>query len=354
MKFFDEAKIFVRSGDGGNGCLSFRREKFIPRGGPDGGDGGKGGDVLITASSQSQTLQDYHFHQHFKAPKGTHGQGNDRHGRKGQDIRLIVPLGTLVREAETKQILADLTEEGQTLVVARGGRGGKGNKHFATATHRTPRFAQKGEPGTEAWLLLELKVLAHIGLVGLPNAGKSTLLSRLSAAKPKISDYPFTTLTPNLGILEDDQGQRLTIADIPGIIAGASTGAGLGLKFLKHIERTQVLLFLIDGSLTGEAPFFSYQTLIKEMESYNPNLLDKARLVVVNKMDLPGSKTRWSNIQKTFKKLGLEVIPISAKTGEGIPTLIDRLFSIHANWSSADTQGREDNQGIQGRVIDHG
>jgi GTP-binding protein len=354
LKFFDEAKIFVRSGDGGNGCLSFRREKFIPRGGPDGGDGGKGGDVLITASSQSQTLQDYHFHQHFKAPKGTHGQGNDRHGRKGRDIRLIVPLGTLVREAETKQILADLTEEGQTLVVAQGGRGGKGNKHFATATHRTPRFAQKGEPGTESWLLLELKVLAHIGLVGLPNAGKSTLLSRLSAAKPKISDYPFTTLTPNLGILEDDQGRRLTIADIPGIIAGASTGAGLGLKFLKHIERTQILLFLIDGSLPGEEPFSSYQTLIKEMEAYNPDLLDKARLVVLNKMDLPGSKTRWNNIQKTFKKFRLEVLPLSAKTGEGLPALIDCLFTIHANHIPAGTWGGKDNQGIQSRAFENG
>ncbi len=341
MKFFDEAKIFVRSGDGGNGCLSFRREKFIPRGGPDGGDGGKGGDVLITASSQSQTLQDYHFHQHFKAPKGAHGQGNDRHGRNGRDIRLIVPLGTLVREAETKQILADLTQEGQTLVVAQGGRGGKGNKHFATATHRTPRFAQKGEPGTEAWLLLELKVLAHIGLVGLPNAGKSTLLSQLSAAKPKISDYPFTTLTPNLGILEDDHGQRLTIADIPGIIAGASAGAGLGLKFLKHIERTQVLLFLIDGSLTGEEPFLSYQTLNKELEAYNPDLLSKSRLVVVNKMDLPGAKAHLANIQKAFKKLRLEVIPISAKTGEGIPALIERLFTIHANRTLAGTSKKE-------------
>jgi GTPase len=341
LKFFDEAKIFVRSGDGGNGALSFRREKFIPRGGPDGGDGGKGGDVLITASSQSQTLQDYHFHQHFKAPKGTNGKGNDKHGRKGQDIRLIVPLGTLVREAETKQILADLTQEGQTLVVAQGGRGGKGNKHFATATHRTPRFAQKGEPGTEVWLLLELKVLAHIGLVGLPNAGKSTLLSQLSAAKPKISDYPFTTLTPNLGILEDDQGQRLTIADIPGIIAGASGGAGLGLKFLKHTERTQVLLFLIDGSLTGGEPFISYQTLIKEMEDYNPALLDKARLVVVNKMDLPSAKDHWGGIKKAFKKNQLDVMPISAKTGEGIPALIDRLFTLHANLTIAGSQGEE-------------
>jgi GTP-binding protein len=327
LKFFDEAKIFVRSGDGGNGCLSFRREKFKPRGGPDGGNGGKGGDVLIASTSQCQTLQDYHFHQRFKAPKGAHGQGNDRDGRKGQDIRLIVPLGTLVRELETGEVLADLTTEGQTLVVARGGRGGKGNKHFATATHRTPRFAQSGEPGIEAWLLLELKVLAQIGLVGLPNAGKSTLLSRLSDAKPKISAYPFTTLSPNLGILENNQGQRLTIADIPGIINGASHGAGLGLKFLKHIERTEVLVFLIDGSLPGKEPFFSYQTLVKEMEAYNTTLLDKTRLVAVNKMDLPPSQANFKRIQRAFKKLKQDVIPISAKTGEGIPLLMDHLFS---------------------------
>ena len=327
MKFFDEAKIFVRSGDGGDGCLSFRRERFKPHGGPDGGDGGKGGNVLITATSKVQSLLDFHFRQHFKAPKGTHGQGNERNGRKGQDIRILVPLGTLVREAETGQFLADLTTEGQTIVVAQGGRGGKGNTHFATATHRTPRFAQKGEPGQEAWLFLELKVLAHVGLVGLPNAGKSTLLSRLSAAKPKISDYPFTTLSPNLGILENDQGHRLTIADIPGVIAGASQGAGLGLKFLKHIERTLILVFLIDGSLPGEEPFLSYQTLIKEMETFNPALLEKPRLVVVNKMDLSLSKTNFERIKKKFKKPRLEVIPLSAKTGEGIPLLIQHLFN---------------------------
>ena len=327
MKFFDEAKIFVRSGDGGNGCLSFRRERFRPLGGPDGGDGGKGGDVLITATSKVQSLLDYHFKQHFKAPKGGHGQGNDRNGRKGGDIRLLVPLGTLIREAETGQIIADLTEEGQTIVVAQGGRGGKGNKHFATATHRTPRFAQKGEPGQETWLFLELKVLAHVGLVGLPNVGKSTLLSQLSAARPKISSYPFTTLAPNLGILENDRGLRLTIADIPGIISGASQGAGLGLKFLKHIERTQILVFLIDGSLEGEDPYLSFQTLIKEMKAYNPDLLSKPRLVIVNKMDLSSAKTNLARLKKVFKKEQIEVIPLSAKTGEGIPLLIEHLFN---------------------------
>jgi GTP-binding protein len=327
LKFFDEAKIYVRSGDGGNGCLSFRRERFKPYGGPDGGDGGKGGDVLITATSRKQTLQDYHFRAHFKAPKGSHGQGNDKNGKKGEDLHLLVPLGTLIREAETKHLLADLTAEGQTVIVARGGRGGKGNKHFATATHRTPRFAQKGEPGEEFWLSLELKMLAHIGLVGLPNAGKSTLLSNLSAARPKISDYPFTTLAPNLGLLENDLGQRLVMADIPGIIAGAASGAGLGLKFLKHIERTRVLLFLLDGSLKGQEPVRSYKTLIEELKTYNPDLLDKSRLVVINKMDLAEAKKNWSVLQKAFKKLEMEILPVSAMTGKGLPELKDILFS---------------------------
>ena len=325
MKFFDEAKIFIRSGDGGNGCVSFRRERFKPWGGPDGGDGGKGGDVLITASSRYQTLEDYHFRRHFKAPKGAHGQGNERNGRKGQDLHLHVPLGTLIRQAESGLILADLTCEGQTLVVAQGGRGGKGNAHFATSTHRSPKFAQPGEPGVETWLHLELKVLAHIGLVGLPNAGKSTLLSRLSAAKPKISDYPFTTLTPNLGVLEDHQGRRLTIADIPGIIAGASQGAGLGLKFLKHVERTQVLVFLIDG-VEAETVARDYQTLLSELKSYNPELLKKPRLVAINKMDLAPSPLHFEKIKKSLKST-LVIIPVSAKTGAGITPLIETLFS---------------------------
>jgi GTPase len=327
LKFFDEAKIFVRSGDGGNGCISFRREKFKPRGGPDGGDGGKGGDVLITASSQYQTLQDFHFRRHFKAQKGSNGQGSDKNGKKGQDLRLFVPLGTLIREAETGQILDDLTREGQTLIIARGGRGGKGNSHFATSTHRSPRFAQNGEPGEETWLLLELKVLAHVGLVGLPNAGKSTLLARLSAAKPKISAYPFTTLAPNLGVLEDQQGHRLTIADIPGIIAGASQGAGLGLKFLKHIERTQMLVFLVDGSTVAEEPGLPYRTLIREMETYNSELLKKPRIVVVNKMDLDQSQVNFMKIKKALDPSEETVLAVSAKTGEGIPQLIETLFS---------------------------
>ena len=327
MKFYDEAKIFVRSGDGGQGCVSFLRERFKPFGGPNGGDGGKGGDVLVIASVQCHSLEDFHYRRHFKAPHGGHGQGSERNGRKGQDLHLIVPLGTLIREAESGHLLADLTAEGQTFLAAQGGRGGKGNKHFATSTHRSPKFAQKGEPGQEAWLFLELKVLAHIGLVGLPNAGKSTLLSQLSAAKPKISDYPFTTLTPNLGILENDQGQRLTIADIPGIIEGASRGAGLGLKFLKHIERTLTLIFLLDGLSGDQGIYLSYQTLIKEMEAYNPHLLAKPRLIAINKVDLPSVKANLPKMKKVFKKERLEVVPLSAKTGEGVAELIELLFN---------------------------
>jgi GTP-binding protein len=340
LKFFDEAKIFVRSGDGGNGCVSFRREKFIPRGGPNGGDGGKGGDVLITASAQYQTLEDFRYRRHFKAPKGGHGQGSDKNGRKGQDLRIFVPLGTLVRKTDSGEPLADLIHEGQTVMIAQGGRGGKGNSHFATATQRSPKFAQKGEPGTEAWLSLELKILANVGLVGLPNAGKSTLLSRLSAAKPKISDYPFTTLTPNLGILEDTQGRRLTIADIPGIIAGASEGAGLGLKFLKHIERTQLLVFLVDGS--DPTPALDYQTLLNELKAYNPTLLSKPRVVIINKMDLASAQNNFEETRRGLQSSGVDTIPVSAKTGEGMAVLIETLFqsiSHNQNEELGDSNG---------------
>jgi GTP-binding protein len=339
LKFIDEAKIVVRSGDGGNGCLSFRREAFRPHGGPDGGDGGKGGDVLITASAKIHSLLDFHYQRLFKASKGAHGQGSDRHGKNGLDVHLLVPLGTLIREAETGLILDDLVEDGQTIVVARGGRGGKGNRHFATSTHRTPRFAQKGEPGVELTLQLELKLLAQVGLIGLPNAGKSTLLSRLSAARPKISDYPFTTLSPNLGVIEDQKGRRLTLADIPGIIAGASAGAGLGMKFLRHIERTQLLVFLIDGSLEGDGPKDSFLTLWEEMKAFNPKLVDKPGVIGVNKMDLPGSQINYKRIEAALKPFGLPIIPLSAKTGQGLPLLIAHLFSRIGSGDYGDSNG---------------
>ena len=324
MKFVDEAKIFVRSGDGGNGCVSFRRERFKPFGGPDGGDGGRGGDVLFTASSKIHSLLDFQYHQHFKAGKGGHGQGNDRHGKNGADIRIPVPLGTLVRDPESGEIFADLVAEGQIWVAAQGGRGGKGNKHFASATQRTPRFAQDGEPGRERWLQLELKLLAQVGLIGLPNAGKSTLLSKISAAKPKIADYPFTTLTPNLGVVEDSRGRRLTLADIPGLIEGAGSGSGLGLKFLRHIERTRLLIYLIDGA--DAHPLRSWQVIQQEIQTFNPRIMEKPSLVVINKIDLVPVRKEFLKTAADFREQGYTPLGISALTGEGLEDLVALIF----------------------------
>lgn len=324
MKFIDEAKIFVRSGDGGKGCVSFRRERFKPFGGPDGGDGGRGGDVLITATSRLQSLLDFRYRRHFKAAAGGHGQGNDRHGRDGRDLQILVPLGTIVRDEATGLILDDLLVEGQTLVVAPGGRGGKGNSHFATSTHRTPRFAQDGEPGVERWLLLELKLLAQVGLVGFPNAGKSTLLSRISAARPRIAAYPFTTLTPNLGVVEDGAGGRLTVADIPGLIEGAADGSGLGIKFLRHVDRTRLLIYLIDGAESN--PLKSFKILQQEMKRFNPRMLEKPALVVVNKIDLPAARNRFSKVRTQFQRLGITPLALSARTGEGLAELTGQMF----------------------------
>jgi GTPase len=326
LKFVDEAQIFVRSGDGGKGCVSFRRERFKPFGGPDGGDGGRGGHVYITGTARLHSLLDFRYRRHFQAPRGGHGAGNDRHGRKGRDVHIQVPLGTVVREAESGLILADLLEEGQTLLAAAGGRGGKGNRHFATATHQAPRFAQDGEPGTERWLRLELKLLAQVGLVGLPNAGKSTLLSRISSARPKIAAYPFTTLTPNLGVVADDTGRRLTVADIPGLVEDAASGAGLGLKFLRHLERTLFLIYLIDGSETN--PLKSFEILVKEMKAFDPRLLEKPALVAVNKIDLPQSRAQFSKIAPFLTWQGRPPLAISAGTGEGVSALVARMFSL--------------------------
>ena len=324
MKFVDEAKIFVRSGDGGKGCVSFRRERFKPFGGPDGGDGGRGGDVLFTASSKIHSLLDFQYHQHFKAAKGGQGQGNDRHGKNGDDIRIPVPLGTLVRDPESGEIFADLVSEGEIWIAAQGGRGGKGNKHFASATQRTPRFAQDGEPGTERWLLLELKLLAQVGLIGLPNAGKSTLLSKISAAKPKIADYPFTTLTPNLGVVEDPRGRRLTLADIPGLIEGAGSGSGLGLKFLRHIERTRLLIYLIDGA--DAHPLRSWQVIRQEIQTFNPRIMEKPSLVVINKIDRTPVREAFLKTAADFREQGYTPLGISALTGEGLEALVALIF----------------------------
>jgi GTP-binding protein len=295
-----------------------------PFGGPDGGDGGRGGDVLFSASSKIHSLLDFQYHQHFKATKGGQGQGNDRHGKNGSDVRIPVPLGTLVRNPESGEIFADMVAEGQIWVAAHGGRGGKGNKHFASATQRTPRFAQDGEPGTERWLRLELKLLAQVGLIGHPNAGKSTLLSKLSAAKPKIADYPFTTLTPNLGVVEDPRGRRLTLADIPGLIEGAGSGSGLGYQFLRHIERTRLLIYLIDGA--DADPLKSWQIIRQEIQAFNPQMLEKPSLVVINKMDVPPVRKRFRKTAAGFREQGSDPLGISALTGEGLEDLVTHIF----------------------------
>ena len=302
MKFFDEAFITVQSGDGGRGCVSFRREKFIPRGGPDGGDGGKGGDVILKSTSHRRTLYQFQFRREFKAKNGAPGQGRQKTGKNGDNLIIEIPPGTLVKDAETENIIKDFTQSGESFIIARGGRGGQGNSRFKTSTHRTPRFAQPGESGQFLKLKLELKLIADVGLIGLPNAGKSTLISILSSATPKIADYPFTTLTPNLGVVQISGGKPFVVADIPGLIKGAHQGAGLGLRFLRHIERTHILIHLIDTSaIDPQNPFEGYETINEELARYSPQLPQKPQIVVLNKMDLPGTEQTAKMFQTSFK-----------------------------------------------------
>ncbi len=327
MNFVDEIKILVKAGDGGNGIISFRREKYVPKGGPDGGDGGRGGDVIMRVDTGLNTLYEFRHRKKFHAENGKAGQGKNRHGRSGKDIVIRVPQGTIVREAESGMILADLTEPGQEWVAAKGGRGGKGNARFATSTNQAPRHATAGQPGQERELLLELKVLADIGLVGMPNAGKSTLLSRISAARPKIADYPFTTLTPNLGVVDLGDERTFVVADIPGLIEGAHKGVGMGIDFLKHIERTKVLLFLIDGSVGPEQAVENLSSLQRELVIYNhAKLLEKPAIVAINKIDVM-SREDIQKLQKMVSEMGRETIPISAYTGKGVHQLLERLYS---------------------------
>lgn len=325
MAFVDEAKFFVKAGDGGNGCISFRREKYVPKGGPDGGDGGKGGDVIIEASSRLQSLLDFRYRSHFKAEKGTHGQGQKKHGRNGRDYILHVPVGSLIKDAESGEILADLTEEGQSYTAARGGRGGKGNVHFASSINRAPRTATEGKDGEEKWLRIELKLLADVGLIGLPNAGKSTLLSKLSAAKPKVASYPFTTINPQLGVFYLSTGEPCTIADIPGLIEGAHSGQGLGHKFLRHIERTSLLLHLVDATGFENDPLQACQALEAELRAYTPELLNRPRIVLLNKVDALPSEEAIEELQSRFRAEGIETIPVSALSGRGLDDLSARL-----------------------------
>jgi GTP-binding protein len=323
MDFLDEALITARSGDGGRGCVSFRREKFIPKGGPDGGNGGKGGSIIIRASRDHHTLRNFRYRKIFKAGNGQPGRGKNQTGKDGEDVFIEVPLGTVISDPDKEEIIGDLIQDQQEILVLPGGIGGKGNKHFATSTHRTPRLAQPGLPGVEKRLKLILKFLADAGIIGLPNAGKSTLLSRLTLARPKIDSYPFTTLVPNLGVIDFDGGKTITVADIPGLIEGASEGRGLGLRFLKHIQRTKLLLHLIDITHASlRHPLEDYDTLRHEMEKYDPALLQKDQLVLLNKIDTcSGGDTDVTGIKKAFEDIGLNVLPISALTGEGLDDL---------------------------------
>ncbi len=328
MAFIDETKFFVKGGDGGRGCVSFRREKYVPRGGPDGGDGGNGGSVIIEATKRLLSLLDFRYCSHFVAEKGAHGKGKKMHGKGGQDKVLQVPLGSIIKDAETGHVIADLTEEGERIVAASGGRGGAGNVHFATGQNRTPRRAGKGNPGDEQWLKIELKLIADVGLVGLPNAGKSTLLSKLSAANPKIAPYPFTTLEPKLGILNIEFRDPCIIADIPGLIEGAHTGAGLGHKFLRHVERTKVLVHVLDAGELEAQPLEDFKTLVNELRCYNEELLLRNRLIVINKIDLIDDPKLLEQLLSELRQSGLEVLTISALEGDGIDLLKDRLADI--------------------------
>ena len=327
MKFIDEAIITVQSGDGGRGCVSFRREKFIPRGGPDGGDGGKGGDVVFVTTSRKRTLYQFRFQRHFKAKNGAHGRGKQKTGKNGQDLVIELPPGTLVTDAETGQNIIDLIKPGERLVPANGGRGGQGNRRFKTSTNRSPRFAQPGEPGETKTIKLELKLLADVGIIGLPNAGKSTLITTVSSARPKIGSYPFTTLFPSLGVVETDREEPFVVADIPGLIKGAHKGTGLGIRFLRHIERTRILVHLIDVSaIDSDDPLHGYNTINKELAMYNQKLAEKPQIVVLNKIDLPDTREAAKTFQSAAK--GKKVTLISALTGKGVDDLKLRIVQL--------------------------
>jgi GTP-binding protein len=316
--FLDRVKIWARAGDGGDGAATFRREAHVPRGGPDGGDGGRGGSVYLAVDAGQTTLRDFQAKRHFKATPGGRGEGSRRHGKAGDDLILTVPPGTGVYDDETGELIADLVAVGQRAMIARGGRGGLGNTHFKSSTHQAPRHAQKGEPGTEAALRLELRLIADVGLVGLPNAGKSTLLAALTAAQPKIADYPFTTLEPNLGVMDlgDEDERRPTIADVPGLIEGASAGLGLGHAFLRHVERTRILVHIVDGS--SRDPEWDHEVIREELRAHDPALLEKPMLVAFNKIDVPAAREAWPVFKRAREKEGLTVLAISAAAGEGL------------------------------------
>ncbi|MBP7960875.1 MAG: GTPase ObgE [Caldilineaceae bacterium] len=317
--FYDQAKIFVKAGDGGNGIVAFRREKYVPRGGPFGGNGGRGGNIYLVVDPDLNTLFSFRNQVHYRADRGSHGGGANKTGAHGEDLHLAVPPGTLVRDAETGEILADLTQEGQEMIIAQGGRGGRGNTAFKSARNNAPRIAEKGEAGVELWLEMELKLVADVGIVGVPNAGKSTLLSVISAAKPKIADYPFTTITPNLGVAEVAHKQ-IVVVDIPGLLEGAHEGTGLGHTFLRHVERTRLLIHLLNGD--SPDPLGDYEAINQEMILFNPILAERPQLVVFNKMDLPDAQAKWPAVMAAIQTAGMPVLAISAVTKENVPQML--------------------------------
>ncbi|MFN8441975.1 MAG: GTPase ObgE [Caldilineaceae bacterium] len=321
----DRARVLAKAGDGGNGVMAFRREKYVPMGGPNGGNGGRGGHVCFYVDLGMNTLSHFKQQVHLRAERGGHGEGADRTGHVGKDLRVPVPPGTIVRDAETKEVLVDLTEEGQEFIVAHGGRGGRGNAAFKSPRNPAPRLAEKGEPGEERWLELELKLVADVGIVGVPNAGKSTLLSVISAARPKIADYPFTTLTPVLGVVEVDY-QPIVVADIPGLLEGAHEGVGLGLQFLRHIDRTRMLIHLLRGD--SPDPLGDFEAINQELQLFNPAVLDKPQIVVLNKMDLPEAQAAWPTIEAEMNKRNLPVFAISAATHQGLEPLLYKLKEV--------------------------
>jgi GTPase len=341
--FVDEVDIHIEAGSGGRGCLAFRREKRVPRGGPSGGDGGAGGSIYVVASPHTNTLINYRFHPEFAAERGEHGQGSNRTGHTGEDLELAVPIGTLVYEKDPLRLLADLAEEGQRVLVARGGRGGLGNARFATSTNRAPRKVQPGEPGEIKDLRLELKLLADVGLVGFPNAGKSTLISRISAARPKIADYPFTTLTPNLGVVGLSDDRSFVVADVPGLIEGAHRGLGLGHRFLRHLERTKVLVHVVDvSSASGRNPVEDLDTVRRELELFRPEFAGRPQLVAANKMDAVDDESRVTALARRAKTLRLPFSRISAVTGDGLQELTEAMWRHLAGSRSTLPEGESD------------
>ena len=327
--FTDYAKIIIKSGDGGNGAVSFRREKYVAAGGPDGGDGGRGGSIYFIVDPDSNTLVDFRFKKKFKAENGKNGEGARRYGKSGEDLYVKVPIGTLIKDAETGKIIADLSHKGQKELILPGGRGGKGNSHFATSTRQAPRFSQDGEKGIEKEVILELKLLADVGLIGFPNVGKSTFLSKTTSATPKIADYHFTTLEPNLVVVKNDYGESVVIADIPGIIEGASNGTGLGLQFLRHIERTRLLLHVIDVSgIEGRNPVDDFKTINEELKSYSEKLSKRKQIIVANKIDSMQDENLYNDLEKLAKENNMEIFKTSARTGEGISELLKRVSQV--------------------------